>query len=362
VQERLLQAALFEPDQALEAWREVRGFFETSPRNGLRRLGPLILENLQSLALEDPILERLRSAEPGRAARAGVRRELLETVVAALRVRGVEVMLVKGAALELQYYKRLGLRPMSDVDVVVPSSRLDDAREAFEGEGWQPRDPAQLEESARTWIHATPFQHPTGLVIDLHWHVLAECLAVADDDLLWSTAVSVPLGRQQVRSLDRPEQLLQTISHGCRWSGVPTFGWIADAATILRAEGQLDWDRVIALAERLRLVPAVKQGLSTFDQICPHLLPEGLLRRIGTLSATLTEEAAFRARTTAPDRRGPVDALALHLDERNRLVRSHTVAGGWRGHLELARRTWGRGTVRRAPARILRGFVPPSRH
>lgn len=350
-QRGLLRAALLEPAEALASWEGIRDTFERSPRRGLRQLGPLIVDNLWAIAGADPILKRLRSRMAALEVAAVHRRGTLRELLCLMSGVDVDTMLLKGAALELAHYPTAGRRPMRDVDLAVPLEQVAVAREELERAGWQVQLSSQLDEGELRWTHGAPFVHPSGSVLDLHWHTMAECLSTEDDEVLWEWARTLEIDGAKTRILAPPQQLLHTVCHGCRWSAIPTFGWIADAAVLLRSVGgELDWGRFVWLAERLALVPAARDGLRYFETVLPGRVPPSVVERLKRLPTTMIEERAFLARTRAPDRRGVVDAAALFLDEHDRLVRAGVIEPGVGGYRALAHRTWGVGGVLEALA------------
>lgn len=56
-----------------------------------------------------------------------------------LQNNGIPVMVLKGAALSVLYYKDNGLRPMDDADIWVPFESLEQALEILHKSGWYPR-------------------------------------------------------------------------------------------------------------------------------------------------------------------------------------------------------------------------------
>ena len=66
------------------------------------------------------------------------RLELLRSVVAQLREAGIPSLMLKGAALSLAFYRDPGLRPMRDVDLLVPKERSADAARKLVELGFKP--------------------------------------------------------------------------------------------------------------------------------------------------------------------------------------------------------------------------------
>jgi hypothetical protein len=92
--------------------------------------------------------------------RAAVGREVLREAAGALRASGIPLAPLKGVYLQACVYERPEERPITDVDVLVPESRFDDARACLRSRGWGWR-PVHTSE-AGAW-------HPAfGLPLDVH--------------------------------------------------------------------------------------------------------------------------------------------------------------------------------------------------
>lgn len=92
--------------------------------------------------------------------RAAVGREVLRTTADALRAVGIPLVPLKGVYLHACVYERPEERPITDVDVLVPEHRFDDARARLETLGWRWR-PVHASEAVAT--------HPAfALPLDVH--------------------------------------------------------------------------------------------------------------------------------------------------------------------------------------------------
>src|SRR5205823_1539331 len=62
----------------------------------------------------------------------------LAKAVTSLNAAGIEVLVLKGAALSLLHYRDLGARPMLDVDLLVAPRHLWEAIQVLAASGWHP--------------------------------------------------------------------------------------------------------------------------------------------------------------------------------------------------------------------------------
>ena len=129
-QELLLRAALCPEDEAIAAWgqwRQRNDLVETHLDQGSFRLLPLVYRRLQDLGHEDAWGARLK----------GIYRHAwsfnqslfheASRLIEQLRWRRIDALILKGAALSVLYYRNAAVRPMADVDVLVPGAQVREA-------------------------------------------------------------------------------------------------------------------------------------------------------------------------------------------------------------------------------------------
>ena len=124
----LLKAALLDEDAAIAAYRAWRPTldFETISY-GQQRLLPLLQSNLTRFGIEDPLADRFRGIRRYFWVRNLKAMAFAQRVFAALDQIGVPFIVLKGAALIACYLADRSLRPMDDIDILVPEDRLADA-------------------------------------------------------------------------------------------------------------------------------------------------------------------------------------------------------------------------------------------
>jgi hypothetical protein len=254
-QELLLAAALSDPDTAIHAWKEwqSRETFETTD-SGSRRLMPLVYDNLRykdsiGSAMDGPrnYYRHIRLTNKLLLFR-------LEEVLALLETHEIPVMVLKGAALTSQVYRDPGLRPMIDLDIVVPrdfSRRIVDILSeggwaCFEG---RPPHPMPVLDKIRT----LRFENADGVELDLHFALFEEWLTWHSVLPFWTAAVPLEVGRQSTLTLSATDHLLHVLVHGSRsHRTMSPVRWIADAVWLLRDDVTIDWKRFVDMSKTLR--------------------------------------------------------------------------------------------------------------
>lgn len=218
-----------------------------------------------------------------------IRTELLLREAAAtvtlLRGRGIDTVLLKGAALVAGGYLDAGARPMSDFDLLVRPGEALAAAALLEEHGWTPAPP--LDAKAVAYRHATLFRR-NERGCDLHWRVLWESEDFDADERYRAAAEEATLHGTPVRVLRPEHQLLIAIVHGTRRFDTAV-RWIGDALAILRARGaSFDW-QLFAREVRARdlgfpVAEALGYLAETFDAVIPRevltaLAPRRVTRR-----------------------------------------------------------------------------------
>ncbi len=289
-QRLLLRAALLRGEEEVGAWQQwLQGIdWDADFDRGSFRLLPLLYVNMQRCGVTHPTLQKLKGL---------YRRAWYETNslfyrlrddIVALRQAGHDVMLVKGAPLALTYYRSLGARPMSDIDVIVPTSQAQAALAVMEQRGWQRFSMARDEDLV--YRHSMLFRDSAGYECDLHWHVLQECCQDDADSDFWQAATELDFQGIPVKTLHAVDQFLLVIMHGIRWNPEPAIRWIADAATIVREAGAtFDWPRLLRQAQQRQLVLRLTMGLQYLAQEMDVPIPPCVLQQLAAVRISAVE-------------------------------------------------------------------------
>jgi hypothetical protein len=355
-QELLLAAALLEGPAGRDAWRALSGRLEVDrldPASG--GVLPLLFRRLRARRIDHPLLAILK----GFHRRAWGRNErLLDAawpVVRRLREAGIEVALLKGAALLAAGYGDLGLRFMADVDLLVPTADRRRAIELVAACGFAPAGGLSTDAVDVLMPAVTPgygFRNASRLSIDLHWHVLHQSRQPDADADFWSGSRTVTFRGQPIRLLDPADRLLHALVHGLRWSRLPPVRWVFDAVLICGGAEPPDMARLVDQARRRRLAVPVRRGLDYLRRRFGVPVPEVTLRALARSGSLLQRwEADLEERN--PYIRPPADAAAhaylTALRPRTPLGRSP----GGRAHLGALIDCRGLDRARQLPADLL---------
>ncbi len=262
-----------------------------------RRVGPLMWRALREAGLTDglgPARTRLEAEAQFRRVQAGILLpRALETAVAPLVRAGLQPLVFKGPALAGRYPEP-GLRPMDDVDLIVPRDEHDRAVAVLGSVGWRaPR---------RAGAHYDTFlvhRDVPDLPLEVHWDLETwrhRPTPLRGDDL-WQARIESEIFGVPAFGLPPEVELVALAIHaGKPYHYFQRLIWSVDLAVVVeRAGPALDWDRLAALARKWRAITVLAVGL----------------RHARRLGARIPDELLHLPRSNA--RRG---ALAPLLDER----------------------------------------------
>lgn len=285
----LLDAALEGEARALPAWAAwQRRSDRDAIDSGALRLLPLVYRNLTRLGVDGASLGRVR----GLYRQTWYRNQLivshLATVIGELDRAGVDTLALKGTPLALAYYRDLAARPMADADLLVPAARARDVWDVVTRAGWTPVE--ERGDWPPRFTGSRAFRNALGLEMDLHTHVLHDCLYDGADDDFWAAARTMRVGGVETRALSAADQLLHVIVHGFRRSTVAPVRWVADTAVVVRESGpDLDWVRLVEQARRRRLSRIVGAALAYVRQRFDVPIPAEPVAALQAESAGWTE-------------------------------------------------------------------------
>lgn len=295
-QELLLRAALCQGEDALHSWQQWKESIDLDHIDGgSSRLLPLLYRNLKLHGVEEPAMKRLEEEY----FRTWYNNELLFHETAALlhsfRAVGIETIALKGTALALHFYKDSGLRPMSDVDILVRPQKAELAIERLHEAGWK-----SIYESPEFLIpyqHSVGFSDSQGHKIDLHWRVIWGELQEANDSSFWEGAIPIEINNVPISILDPTDQLLHVCVHGAAWNDLPPLRWVADAAIIMRtADPKINWGRLVEQTYMRRLMLPMMDTLSYLQKFLDVPIPANVLETIRDIPTSRLERTLYRTR------------------------------------------------------------------
>lgn len=322
VDEELLRVAVGPAAGVTDAWERARRSFVLDDATGPQlELVPQLWRRLTDAGVEDPDLPRMRGIHRRTWYLNQQRLAEVARLAATFDAEGIPMLVLKGAALAALYYDDVGLRPMGDIDVMVPDARREQALSLLIERGWQRRD--TLADSLHLG-HGYALEHPSRPLVDLHWRVGWEFCLRDDPDRsaepFWAAAVPLPLGAGApvpARTLCAADHVLHLCAHGTRTSGAAILRSLADAATVVSA-GALDWDRLVVQARRYHVSQIAYEVLTYLEQTTTVGVPQRARDALAACPVGLRDRLVFGARANPrrwePVVGGPSSLLSTYLD------------------------------------------------
>jgi hypothetical protein len=307
-QELLLKAALLTGEPAIQAWERWISQVDINDLDqGSLRLMPLLARNLSRLNVEHPVMNKLK----------GTHRHCwfsnqtlffeMASVVRTFQEAGIPVMILKGAALTLLYYRDCGARRMEDFDILIPYERAAEGLAIMRRYGWRPEKPIP-DPTPKDYFRAVPslgFTDSSNRMLDMHWHLLMECCQPDADLDFWSAAVTTEFQGLKVFALCPTDQLLHVCAHGLRWNYMPPLRWVADAMTVLEDSPQIDWDRLVEHARKRQLILPLRNALEYLRLLLDAPIPDSVTRHLGELPISHGEQIEYDAQIQPYELLGP---------------------------------------------------------
>jgi hypothetical protein len=184
---------------------------------------------------------------------------------------------------------------MADADLLIPVARALDAAAVLDAAGWKPRG-TPIDWPPR-FTGSRAFTNALDLEIDVHTHVLHDCLEPDADQDFWQAARPITVGGVATRMLCPADQLLHVIVHGFRRSTIPPVRWVSDAVTVIGRRGDdLDWPRVVSQVTRRRFGRIAAAALGYLRAEFRVELPPDVLRALQATRVSVGERLEYWSR------------------------------------------------------------------
>jgi hypothetical protein len=255
------------------------------------RLGPLMHRLLSGHRIAPPDREeQFRLAYRQSALR---NRLLLRELAACLRAcarAGIEVIVLKGAALAETLYGDIALRPMLDLDLLVRADDRAAVCRVLHQLGYV-QTPASGRSGALDADSDLLFSKLAGATthVDLHWRLFDlpdHRGGRMDAEWLWCSAQEARIAGVTTLRLGAEAQVLHLAGHLAMADGGPGLLWRNDLVTLLAHHAALDWEALIAGAERHDIAPLLRQVLLELADQWDASIPDRALARLRRLSAS----------------------------------------------------------------------------
>lgn len=261
--------------------------------------------------------------------------------VGALERAGIPCLLLKGAALGSTVYRSFADRAMVDLDVLVHAEHAEAAVDALvAGGGWAWRPDRDREDNYAAVHHMPALLDARGVNVSLELHKHSVWsgnpfgLTTAE---LFAASRAAPGALAWARVPDPLHSLVHVCVHFA-WSHLlRSHAWraLSDVRALLTAEPP-DWNRLLALAARLRAVTSCYWTLRLARDLMGVEIPDRVLRALRPPLPELVLRGLLRHYTLTLVPTTLADCPSVRLQ---RLLWSLGMRPGWSGHGDARR--WG---------------------
>lgn len=256
----------------------------------------------------------------------------LRAIAGAFREAGIACVALKGAYLAEAVYRELSVRPMSDLDLLVPLASAEAAARTLRELGYRSEAAGDDSVAAKGLKHLPEFRDESGdIVVELHCHVTSPGepghIDVAE---LWTRSQPVTLAGAQMLAL-APEDLLLVLCAHVAYEHEFEFDLrpFCDVAQVTRC-CPIDWDAVLERARRWRWERGVYMTLRLAAEWVAAPVPADVLQGLAPPGAHEAICETVRARVF-----GRESADEARFSHRSYLARFWE-AGSWPDRLRLA--------------------------
>ena len=260
-----------------------------------QRVAPLLYHELESCGWPEStpshLVRQLKSAYYGASGLNLMLYEELARVLHALESRAgvARVVLLKGVALASTLYPDLALRPMSDLDLLIPREQIPAATDALRGLGYSEFSPEMAPGLAEVvHYHAALHGGPHGSIgVELHWGLIAGETDWRSPSIEWFWKETEPwawegptAGRLEALQLKPTAHLLYLTAHLLLQHGAAQaqLVWYYDVHLMAsRWASRIDWEELASRARALRWAAALAGALQASQELFATPLPDGFL-------------------------------------------------------------------------------------
>jgi len=234
-------------------------------------LAPLLYNSLlqtPSSTIAPDLLDNLRNSYYETAAYNALAVHNLANVLRCLSAGGISVIMLKGAALLHSVYPDLALRPMVDLDLLIPYHSLGVAIDLLAEIGYRQRQPLPFnDESGLFWNELLLTNDNENITqLELHWQLLDNPYYSTRLSVPWLLERAIPCQVEDVNALILApnDSILHLSSHNLHHHRGQFRRAAVDIAFVASQYGSIiDWDQLVSQAARINLVVAVT---TTLDQ------------------------------------------------------------------------------------------------
>ena len=232
-------------------WNLITLFSEEIPKSISAQMRDIFLINaIKNIALKDELLKLL----------------------ALLKDNDIPAIPFKGPVLSISAYGKLDRRIFSDLDILVHEQDFLKAKKLLISQGYQTKHD---EEHQIECLQAQLLRNDGKVNLDLHYGIPPKYLNL-DPECFWESLEPLSISGQTILTL-KPEAHLLILcvnGHKERWR---LFGKLCDVAAMIQTHQDMDWEWLVAEANRLKIKRILYLALLLANTLLGTTIPQKLL-------------------------------------------------------------------------------------
>jgi hypothetical protein len=288
------------------------------------RVLPLLYRSVQTIGADlvpPPIWAELQHHFHANAQRNLLLGGTLLRLLGLLARHDIPALPYKGPVLAMAAYGNLALRQFGDLDILVRQQDVERAKDLLLAQGyrwWEQRPITLLPRQRKVYeLISTDGQ----VLVELHWAITSSTFYFPlDPARLWERLETVVLLETPVHTLTSEYLLLILCVHGAKhhWHRL---AWICDIAALLHVAAEMDWEYLLAQADRLGCRRMLLLGVFLAHTLLGKSLSEPLQHRLDAdvTMPSLTQEVQEHLFTHTNRPLAAIDRPLFYLRLRERL-------------------------------------------
>src|SRR3990172_7575174 len=225
-----------------------------------------------------------------------------KNVIEAFNKNGIDAIAMKGIALAELIYQDIGLRGMSDVDLLIRKEDIKRANDALEGMGYYAVDLSRFD-GGDSYLTTCDYrsENPLHPSFHIHWHIVNSTVPAPyssriNMDELWKDALPVEIAGVRVLSMSPHHFLIHLSEHAMRVThSASKLIYLVDIKALAeRYKDTLDWHKVVETSKNYGLDKFVYNILSFCKMNIAFDVPEVVFNNLKTYKIYFFEKEFYR--------------------------------------------------------------------
>lgn len=298
----LLKACILQKEKAVSSWNEYINRVDLDQIDtASQRVLPLVYHHLSGAAGATKALQKAKSIYQYVWAENQINFQSLLMLLQMLQEKGIDCLMLKGAALLVDVYHNLGLRALGDLDLLVKENQVDRAWSLITNAGWREkfRKYAIFKKFSPLFAEfgeALIFTHEKNKDCDLHWKItLGQELCSCDyTQFFWENARRVLFRNQSILLPSKEALFFHVCQHGIDYNEMPSIRWIHDACYLLKSSEVFDWSRVQKMTAKTNQEGVMRWALGYLKDEFGALIPKEFIASLSGSTNLLKQRIAYR--------------------------------------------------------------------